>query len=320
MKSFLLKITKLSILCYVLLWLLQFIVDHGLKSSQDELYYDWNKIYKGRINTDIIFLGSSRTLKHYNPNIFEDKLSMTSYNLGANGAPFDIQTIKRKAYLKNNTKPKLIVLNVDIGSLLKAEELYKKEQYLPYYSFDNFKDLKALDENITLEYMLPMYKYRDNFDLLTLSVLAYFDTKKTEVKTNKGFHGSNQSWNGEFEKRKKDLKGNKFDYSHVDYNNRVTFFKNTVEELDSSETEVLLVWAPEYIERQDLEGEMFIKSKKMFKEVSEKYKRLKFIDFTNDTICKSKIYFYDSYHLNKKGASIFSTQLADSISKYYKNK
>jgi hypothetical protein len=38
--------------------------------------------------------------------------------LGANGAPFDIQVIKRKAYLKNNKKSNLMVLNVDIGSLL----------------------------------------------------------------------------------------------------------------------------------------------------------------------------------------------------------
>ena len=50
-KAFLLKIIKLSILCYALLWLLQFAIDYGLKSSNDEMYYDWNKIYKGEINT-----------------------------------------------------------------------------------------------------------------------------------------------------------------------------------------------------------------------------------------------------------------------------
>ena len=121
-----------------------------------------------------------------------------------------------------------MVLNVDIGSLLSTNELYKKEQYLPYYSFDNFKDLKSLDENVIFEYVFPMLKYRDNFDLIVLSANAYFNTYHSKVKTNKGYHGSHQSWNGEFEKQKKELNGNKFDYSHVDYKDRVTFFKKTI--------------------------------------------------------------------------------------------
>ena len=80
-----------------------------------------------------------------------------------------------------------------------------------------------------------------------------------------------------------------------------------------------MVWVPEYFERQYLEGGIFIKSKKMIKTVSKEFESARFIDFTNATICNGEIYFYDSFHLNKKEVAIFLFQLSDSVTKYYRN-
>lgn len=318
MKRFLLRILKFSIISYILLWCMQLSVDYGLRQSKDALYYDWNKANDGDINADIVFFGSSRALKHFDPKIFDTRLDVYSYNLGENGVPFDIQTVKRNVYLNNNTLPKLLVFNVDLGSLAKGKELFKKQQYLPFYTLGNAQCLSEFDDNIWLEYMMPMYKYRENLDLIKMSFLAYLETNKDNVQTYKGYHGSNQSWNGKFEERKKILNGKGFDYSHVDFKDRTLFFRNLLEELNRYNTEVLFVWAPEYIERQELEGELFVKAKKMVEEEIRRFESVRFLDFTNDTICNSKTYFYDSYHLNKNGATIFSNQLADSITKYYK--
>ena len=98
MKQFIVKCCKVGFLFYLLLWLIQIVIDTGLRQSEDDTYYNWNKLYNGGINADILFLGSSRTLKHYHPQIFDEKLNVYSYNLGSNGSAYDIQKIKRNAY------------------------------------------------------------------------------------------------------------------------------------------------------------------------------------------------------------------------------
>jgi len=43
-----------------------------------------------------------------------------------------------------------------------------------------------------------------------------------------------------------------------------------------------------------------------------------FLDFTNDSICYHKDYYYNGTHLNKWGATAFSLKLADSLKTMYK--
>jgi hypothetical protein len=317
MKSFLIKLISLCIICFALLWVFQSVVDYGLRLSDDKLYYNWNEIYHGRVNADLIFLGSSRALKQYDPSVFENKMKLSVFNLGDDGASFNIQKIKNKIYFNNNKPPKTIVINVDINSLAKADKLYNKKQYLPYYSLTNYNELSSIDKDITIEYLVPLYKYRKNLDLIKISLMSYFGHKRKNVKTYKGYHGSSQSWNGEFERRKKERNGNKFDYSHMNFDECSEFFKSLSLELKNENNTIFLVWAPEYYERQILEGEMLLKSKKMYKTFANTSEGVHYLDFTKDTICYSKKYFYDSYHLNKKGATVFSEQLADSIPKYF---
>jgi hypothetical protein len=318
MKKFIVKLFKVALLFYSVLWLLQLVIDRGLKRSDDDTFYNWNKIHKGEINADIIFLGSSRTLKHYNPKIFDQKLNVNSYNFGSNGSAFDTQEIKLKGYLKHNKKPTVLVLNVDIESLKKSPELPNKEQYLPYFSLDNFRKLNAIDSDVKYEYLMPMSKYRDNLKTIGLSIKGIVGIKENNLKTNKGFSGSSETWNTSFDERLKKLNGKKFNYSNFNLNERFTFFESFVGEIESSNILLLLVWAPEYIGRQELESEILDKCVSEYKRIANKYKKVEFIDFTKDSICFDKYYFYDSYHLNNIGATKFSNMLTDSIKKYFK--
>lgn len=318
MKQFIVKCCKVGFLFYLLLWLIQIVIDTGLRQSEDDTYYNWNKLYNGEINADILFLGSSRTLKHYNPQIFDEKLNVYSYNLGSNGSAFDIQKIKRNAYLRNNSKPELIVLNVDIGSLSKSSEIYNKKQFLPYYSLKNYKDMSNIDASVFYEYLFPMSKYRENFDLISLSVKSLIGIEEKNLNTIKGFSGSNQKWNNSFENRLKELNGKKFDYSKFNYKERLSFFETEVLDINQSKIPLLLVWAPEYVGRQYLESDILDKTIRDVKNVANKYDGVEFIDFTKDSICYDTYYFYNSYHLNKIGATKFSNMVSDSINKYFK--
>ncbi|BAO74397.1 hypothetical protein [Winogradskyella sp. PG-2] len=315
MKVFIIKLIKISVVFYSILWVMQFVIDTGLKRSTDDVLDSWNKIYKGEINAELLFLGTSRTLKHYDTVIFEKTLKMSSYNLGTNGTHFDSQFLTQVPYFEYNERPKIIVQNVDITALFSTDELYLKEQYFPYYNFENYKLLSSFDENITMEYVLPMYKYRGYLEAISSSLKSYFVSEDTSENI-KGYIPKDENWNNTFEQRLKDLNGKKFRYSHVNFEERFEIFNLLVKDLMANSDKVFLVWAPEYIGRQILEEEKLMDVKKQYIRAADKDPNLFFLDFTNDTICNSTTFFYDSYHLNKAGAKLFSHQVSDSIQKH----
>lgn len=319
MKQFIIKTLKIAFLFYVLFWAIQLVVDQGLRLSKNEKYNEWNKIIKGKINADVVFLGSSRTYKHFNPKVFDKKLKKNTYNLGNNGISLDLQAIRNKAYFSNNTNPKIIIQNVDITCLNKTKELYNKPQYFPYYTLDNYKILSELDANVTLEYFIPIYKYRGFLNVFIDAYNGYLGKEENTNHVYKGFSASGSVWNHKFENEKKKLKGKKFDFSTLNLSGRYKVLENLIENLKQTNAKVFLVWSPEYYERQELNGKTQQKVLNSFKRIAEQ-KKVVFLDFTKDSLCLSKDYFYDSYHLNGKGANLFSNKVADSIKKYLRDK
>jgi len=82
---------------------------------------------------------------------------------------------------------------------------------------------------------------------------------------------------------------------------------------------VFLIWATEYYERKVLVRDVLFKVKNPYIQAAKKKSKTFFINFTKDSLCLYNKYFYNSYHLNGTGASIFSSKVADSINKYYFN-
>ncbi len=318
MKQFLKKIFKIGLFTYLILLGIQFVIDYGLKQSNDSLYETWNKINNKEIDSDIVFFGSSRTLKHYEPSIFESKLNLKTYNLGNDATAIDVQEIRNKLYFEKYRSTKIIIQNVDISSLFKTTEIVNKEQYFPFYTLQNYNVLNSLDSNVYLEYLVPMYKYRGFLKTIDVSLKGYF-FKEEKNNNYKGFSVNNSSWSNKFDKLKKTLKGENIDFSHVNFKERFKVFDTMLDDLNLHSDVVFLIWAPEYYERQELEGSVLLEVKKHYVQAAKKNPKIFFLDFTKDSLCLDKKYFYNSYHLNGTGASIFSSKVADSINKYYFN-
>jgi hypothetical protein len=316
MKNFLSKLFIISISMFLLLWCLQSLIDNGLRINKKNLYQDWYKIYNTDINADIVFLGSSRTVKHYDPKIFEDNFNSVSYNLGTYGTRFDMQKLKYNIYLDINKPPKIIIQNVDIKSLQQTNNLYSKEQYLPYYTLQNYKYLKLGDESLTMEYIVPMYKYRSFYRLFEDVYEGYAGMEQAGQQNYKGYYPSDISWNYEFEQKTKENQNNQFDYSDLNINKRMNIFSELLSDLKKTDTYIFLVWAPEIHERLVLEGKTLTKVRSEYDRIAKANERVYFIDFTKDSICYNKKYFYNWFHLNKDGAELFSQRVADSVNKY----
>ena len=313
MNLFLTKLSKFLFFLYIFFWVLQIIVDNGLKRNNSFTYNKINKINSGKINADLVFLGSSRAYKHFNPEIFDERLKLNTYNLGSNGVSFDLQKISNNAYFKNNILPKIIVQNIDITAFTKTDFIFDKKQYFPYYSFNNYKTLSKIDKTVSLEFLIPIYKFRGHLDVFKDAYNGYFKKYKVD-ETKKGFGPSNLNWNNKFEKRKKD-KNKYFNFSNINYKERFLVFENLLKDLKETGAIIFLVWSPEYYERQELSKESTNMISKYVSNIASKNKKIFFLNFTKDSLCLKKDFFYDSYHLNNIGVNIFSNKVVDSILK-----
>ncbi len=85
------------------------------------------------MTADVVFLGSSRSFRHYAPDIIEDSLGMTAYNAGFDGsglfAAYGYYKIFTQRYM-----PKVIVLDINVGqTLLHGNKFNDLDQHLRHF-------------------------------------------------------------------------------------------------------------------------------------------------------------------------------------------
>lgn len=289
---------------------LQWIVDAGLKKSNHPLLTEWNDIYAGRINADLLVMGSSRAVNNYSTKILDEELKINSYDLGMNGYRFPMHYERFKIYLKHNRPPRLVVQNLDSFLLSTYNELYDSGQFLPFLDDPDIRRATAgyKGEFKALDYYFPLYKYNFNQDLMVTGFLNFFDLAKIPPQKYKGYKAEESSWNGSFEKIKQmypngmrhtiepDTESKFIEYLQFCYNNNI---------------KVIMVYSPEYIAAQDItlnHNEIV----EHFRQLAEQ-NNAEFLDYSKNSISYDKHYFLDSQHLNKTGAEMFTYKLANEI-------
>ena len=99
MRHFLFKIILYSIFLFSILLIVDFFIQKGLKKSSYHEISKWNEVVQGGIDADILFVGSSRALVHFDPRIIERYTGKSSFNLGLDGSKFESQKLVLDLYL-----------------------------------------------------------------------------------------------------------------------------------------------------------------------------------------------------------------------------
>lgn len=271
----------------------------------------WEDIYSSNIDCDIAIIGSSRAWVHINPQILEDSLDKTAYNFGIDGHNFRIQYLRHSEYLKYNKKPEQIIVSVDVFSFQEQNELINHQQFLPYmlwnkeiYNYTiSYRGFNKID------YYIPLVRYFGETSSLIHSLSVLFNINNNEKLRNKGFKGMDRQWNSDFKNAKEENKK----YKIIIDKESITLFKYFIEECRRDGINLTLVYTPQYIE-----GQHFVANRteimNTFKDISDSY-NVAFYNYSNDSICFDKSLFYNSSHLNKKGATLFSQKLAHDLMK-----
>jgi hypothetical protein len=266
-----------------------------------------NRIMSGQVNAEIIISGSSRALTHYESAIIEKITGYRTFNIGRNGSQTDMQLAFLKAYLQNNSKPKLVIHNLDLYSFQTSKEIFDPAQYLPYL------DQASIYEAIRRVYpdawkwkYLPLYGYVAEdmrFSWLSgLKALAGIQPREDHVQ---GFQPRFTPWTGDFEKFRA---SNPNGVLTAIEEQGVRCIEKLIELCQREGIKVLLVYSPEYREIQLLErnrDEIFSK----IRDICAKY-NVPLWDYSDSRISDDRDYFYNSQHLNADGAKVFSRDLA----------
>ncbi len=313
MKLFFKKIFLFVLPILLLTYPLDRLISLQLKKSHE--YYGelevWNDIYDGSINTDIAIYGSSRAWVDISPKILKDSLNLKAYNFGLDGHNFWLQYLRHLEYVENNPHPKHILLAVDYNSIQKRKNLYLYEQFLPYMLWnDNIEFYTKSYEGFSIyDYYIPLLRYAGK----SAQLKEAFELSNSQTKDNQyrkqGYKGVEKQWSTDFDQAKSILKEY---YIKIDQSS-LNLFDKFLSECTKSGTTVSLIYTPEYIE-----GQKFIKNRDTIITIYQNFANvynIPFLDYSKDSICFNKDYFYNSMHLNKKGSELFTKTLAKDLKK-----
>jgi len=304
----------MRILCFfaliaVLAVLLNGLVNHGLRRIRTSKFGALNRVMSGEVNADVVINGSSRALDHYDPRVIQAVTGHRAYNIGMNASQTDFQLTVLKAYLDHNTKPRLVIQNLDLFSFVttKRGEIYDPGYYMPYlWDKGMYDGLRQIDPAVWKWKHIPLYGYavEDMRFTWLAGVLGFFGFNPREDYF-EGFNPQYREWTADFDRFKKD---------------RTAGVTYPIEEQGARDlaaiaglcrergVRIVFVYSPEFHEVQDLErnrGEIFGK----FREIAGEY-HVPLWDYSDAPMCLEQRYFYNSQHLNAEGAEVFSADLA----------
>lgn len=303
------KICLFTVSMLIILTAVTWMADIGLKEGRPGWFAEWNDITQGKASSDTLVMGSSRACVQVSPTILEQELGGTAYNLGMDGYMFDLQRARYALYRKYNKKPETIVQILDAGSFQKRDGLYRHEQFYPYYSekivVDAIKDYEGFSP---YRFYLPMFKYVGEYETLEKGLSGFLGLRELKTLRQKGYLAQNIKWNNSFEEFKRDFPEGRV--VTVDPDIRKAFEEYLAAAKNEGIT-VILVYAPEYVEVNP-----YLRNKpeiiSMYQDIADR-NGVPFYDFSTSYLSMDKTFMYDSQHLNKKGAELFTRTIAELV-------
>jgi hypothetical protein len=316
--KFLKRLAVFLIIILFLALIFDIFISYNLKKSRIRVageYLVWNDIYDGKIDAEIAIYGSSRAWVHFSPDIIEDSLKMSAYNFGMDGLNFTFQYFRHTEYFSYNIKPKYIIVSGDLFFFEQEQGYYNYIQALPYMLFSQsyFNSRKTFKVFECEDYFIPLYRYMDQKDEVFESLHLAFIGETGPSCREKGYNGQDLEWTTDYDNAKREKNS-----IEVKVDSQIkALFEKFIEDCKASGIVVIIVYSPEYAGYRD-----FVSNRSLiidtYKGIAERYDLL-FLDYSEDSMCYDKSYFYNATHLNKIGSELFSAKFASDILLYIRS-
>ncbi|MEI6586670.1 MAG: hypothetical protein WCL56_11320 [Sediminibacterium sp.] len=292
-----------TVLLIVIVFLLDFTIGTTLqyfyfKQESGFLYRTTYAIEKTK--ADVLIFGSSRASRHYNPNIFSNRMHLSSYNVGHDGNFILYQYAVLSAVLKRY-HPKLIVLDITRGDFAIRQNDYERlSALLPYYSGHSeirpIVQLKSPYE--AFKNLSFIYPYNS---LLFSIAVGNTEFNKQKMKDIDGYVPIEKIWTGSMATA--DSLPN-YPMDSIKINTYQSFINDCL----SNNIKLVIVCSPYLFKATNTDNTI-----NLAKSIALK-NHIPFHDYSIDTSFVNKHQlFADSIHLNNGGATIFSNKVIDKI-------
>ncbi|TLM59850.1 MAG: hypothetical protein FDZ69_14100 [Deltaproteobacteria bacterium] len=277
----------------------------GLRRSSKNKFGKMNDIVAGRINAEILFSGSSRTIYHFDPKPIAETTGASVYNIGLSGAQAKVQLALLKTYLEHNRQPGIIVQGLDLISLFDKQDVFNPELFVPYLREEElFRPLAALDKAYYRYRYLPMYAFAVHQELKSLAVNGWLGREGRQT-LDRGYQGQDKVWTDDFETFRAQHPGG---YVQPYDAALLTVFQEIVDICRTRGIRLVFVYTPEFVEMQS-----FTVNRREIITLLRDFaarNRVEFIDYSDSEMCRNRSLFYNSQHLNRRGADILSRDIA----------
>jgi|WetSurMetagenome_2_1015567.scaffolds.fasta_scaffold00486_20 hypothetical protein len=312
MKKILIKLAIFFLPVALLAYGLDLMISSTLVRSND--YADgelpvWNALYNGKVNADIIIFGASNALRGLDTEVFEKRTGASTYSLAVNGLNFRIQYLRFRLLLAHNKKPKLIINAVSAATFEKTPELYNPDQFLPFLLYNKSLEnvLKEYSDFKKADYNIPLIRYFGKKEAFIHILQLLINPSSNRARRINGYMPNDQEWTSDLEKAKAVAPTREF----VLDNSLVTLFNKYVAECKDQNIGLVFVNMPEYIEGQSYVANRDVMLAPIYKSSSEN--QISFFNYLKDSISCDKKYFFNTGHLNKYGAEVFTNRLIDDM-------
>ena len=307
MKRFLIHTVVFAAVILALAIVADVMVSSGLRKTERGHFYTMNALMNQKMDADVVILGNSRASTSYHPLILDTILGVNSRNLGVSAQPFGVSYLRWQLYRRNNQKPKLLIVNIDFRDLRSIEKGFENEQYYPYICDTLVKPYLDLFGFTWAEKHVPMYRYRGDYKLMAIGIgelLRIHHDRKGDYY--KGYSNENAPWDGhnldEMLRR-----GTILGHSNPQ---AAELLEKLLMETTHDDIPVVFVYVPLYKKLKDNLNEE--KTRATYQDLSQRYD-VPTIDLSVMDFYADSSYFMNGHHLNRKGAELFSIELAHRI-------
>ena len=309
MKKFLIESLIFFFALFLIAAGLDRIISMGLLKMEDYRFQDYCAMLQGGMNHDILIMGSSRGKSHYDPYLIDSLCNVSSFCIGIGGYPINAQIAKYHLYREHNRKPRVIIQNVDHGTLFTMDDVrhqHESEQFFPLiYDTGMREDLKKMGYGF-LELNFPLYRYLGYQQVIKNGLLEALSLKHYNSRSAyKGHWPEKGPWDG--------TELAKIDSIPVEFTEKArVLFEEYLDQCAKDSIRVALVFTPVYIGA--LNKMRGLEDIKQYYVDQANQRDFVYLDYTDTcSISLDTNNFCVAVHMNQPAAKEFTRMLCDTL-------
>lgn len=312
MKKFALHIAATLFCALAIMTVLDWLVSYQLRKSASYAIKElpvWNDLFNGNAACDIAIYGNSRAWVHIDPKIVGDRFGSTAYNFGINGLNFPLQHFRHELLMAHSGQPKIIVHAVDEFLFERPQGLHNPEQFYPYMLWNReIQTHTRTYQGFSFpDFALPYFRYRGKPEAAKHAVSLLVAPDRNTIQRVNGYQGQDLEMPVDWERKAAAIPRYDIDVDTAIVRN----FEAYLDDCKKRRIEIALVYTPQYYKGRGIVRNRE-KIRQMLATLAAKH-GVPYLDFGHDPICYDRSLFYNSLHLNRKGATKFSRELCDRL-------